>query len=116
MDYYKEAPLVYAHSKINLNISLRSIQTGIPLRAFDIMGCGGFLIRNYQEDFLEYFEPDKDFVFYHDYEDLKEKVSFYLKNDAKRESIAQNGRRKVAAQHTYLHRVTEILDVVQRDD
>jgi len=57
VDYYNEAPYVYANSKINLNISLRSIQTGIPLRAFDIMGCGGFLLTNFQEDYLEYFEP-----------------------------------------------------------
>jgi len=113
VDYYKEAPFVYAGSKINLNISLRSIQTGIPLRVFDIMGCGGFLISNYQEDFLEYFEPDEDFVFYYDYEDLADKVSYYLKNDTPRERIAQSGRRKVAAEHTYLQRVMKILETVK---
>lgn len=56
-DYYSEMPLVFKKSRINLNISLRSIKSGIPLRAFDIMGSGGFLLSNYQEDFLENFTP-----------------------------------------------------------
>ena len=64
VDYLKEMPLVFACSKINLNPSLRIIQTGIPLRAFDIMGAGGFLLSNYQEELLEYFENEKDMVVY----------------------------------------------------
>lgn len=111
-DYYAEAPQIFANSKINLNISLRSILTGIPLRAFDIMGCGGFLISNYQEDFLEYFEENEDFVIYYGYEDLIEKIKFYLSHDEERERIARNGHYKVSKEHTYLQRVGQILEVV----
>ena len=115
VDYHIEAPFVYANSKINLNITLRSIQTGIPLRAFDIMACGGFLLSNYQEDFLEYFEPDKDFVFYQDYGDLMEKVDFYLQHDAERRSIAESGHRKVQAEHTYLQRAERIVEILKKE-
>lgn len=111
-DYYLDAPHIFANSKINLNITLKSILTGIPLRAFDIMGCGGFLLTNYQEDFLEYFEPDEDFVFYYDYGDLVEKTAFYLEHDAERMRIAGNAHRKVAAEHTYLQRVEAMLNIV----
>ena len=111
-EYYTQAPRIFADSKINLNISLRSILTGIPLRAFDIMGCGGFLISNYQEDFLEYFDENEDFVIYYDYEDLLGKIKFYLCHEEERKRIARNGHRKVAEQHTYLQRVGEILAVV----
>ena len=52
-----QMPLVFKQSKINLNISLRSILSGIPQRAFDIMGSGGFLLSNYQADFLDNFVP-----------------------------------------------------------
>lgn len=44
VDYIKEMPIVFKNSAINLNMTLRSIHTGIPLRAMDIMGCGGFLV------------------------------------------------------------------------
>ena len=52
VDYVKEMPYVFKNTKINLNMTLRSIWTGIPLRAIDVMGCGGFLLTNYQADFL----------------------------------------------------------------
>ncbi len=42
IDYYDTMPSVFHNSKINLNITLKTIQTGIPLRAWDILGCGGF--------------------------------------------------------------------------
>ena len=64
IDYYRVMPLVFRHSSINLNITLRSIHSGIPLRCMDIMGSGGFLLSNYQEDFLDDFVPGEDFVFY----------------------------------------------------
>ena len=64
IDYYTEAPYAMKCAKINLNISLRSIVSGIPLRAWDIMGNGGFLMTNFQADFLDYFIPDEDFVYF----------------------------------------------------
>jgi len=111
-DYNTIAPLVYANSKINLNISLRSIHTGIPLRAFDIMGCGGFMITNFQEDFLQHFEPDEEVVFYSSYEELLEKVEYYLKHDEERNRIARNAQQKVATEHTYLQRSQTMLSFV----
>ena len=104
VDYYTEAPYVYHNSKINLNITLRSIQTGIPLRAFDIMGSGGLLLSNYQEDFFEYFEPDTDFLLYGSYEEAIDKASFYIEHEAERNRIIQNGMRKIKEEHTYLKR------------
>lgn len=108
VDYYTQAPFVYRNSKINLNITLRSIGSGIPLRAFDIMACGGFLLTNYQADFLEYFEPDVDFVYYTDYEDLLAKVDYYLAHDEAREKIARNGYEKVKLHHTYEQRIRNL--------
>lgn len=105
LDYYKEAPYVYRNSKINLNITLRSISSGIPLRVFDIMGNGGFVLTNYQEDLLEYFEPDIDFVYYEDQADLIKKIDYYLCHDKEREKIALNGYEKVKAHHNFYDRL-----------
>ena len=109
VDNYREMPLVFKQSKINLNISLRSIKSGIPQRAFDIMGSGGFLLSNYQNDFLDYFTPGEDFDFYESKSDLLNKIDYYLANEAERLQIARNGHDKIAAAHTYRHRVREIL-------
>lgn len=112
IDFYIDMPKVFKLSKINLNITLKSIKTGIPLRAMDIMGAGGFLLTNYQEDFLEYFEADKDFVFYGSKEELLEKADYYLRHEAQRSAIALNGFQKVHAEHNYHVRLKEMLRII----
>lgn len=112
VDYYTEAPFAINNSKINLNITLRSIVSGIPLRAFDIMGCGGFLLTNYQEDFLDFFVPDKDFVYFDCKEDMIAKVDYYLKHDDEREKIAISGYEKVKKEHTYEKRMKTIIEML----
>lgn len=113
IDYYMQMPYVFKCSKINLNISLKSIQNGIPLRAIDIMGCGGFLLSNFQSDFMNFFDPDKDFVYYSDYDDLLEKIDYYLLHDEEREKIAYSGYNKIKQYHTYPHRIQSIMDCIQ---
>ena len=109
VDYFTEMPMVFKRSRINLNVSRRGIRSGIPLRAFDIMGSGGFLLSNFQADFLDDFVPGEDFVYYESKEDLLQKVNYYLEHEEERRMIAQNGHDKAAAGHTYRHRVREIL-------
>ena len=109
VDYYDMAPYVFKNAKINLNITLRSIKSGIPLRAFDILGAGGFLLTNYQADFADCYTPDEDFVFFESKEDLLQKIEYYLSHEEERKAIARNGFQKTREHHTYKHRVQELL-------
>lgn len=95
VDYYTEMPAVFALSRINLNISLKTIRTGIPLRVLDIMACGGFVLTNYQEELLEYFEPGLDIAVYDSMEDMVIQTDYYLKHEDERQKIARNGFEKV---------------------
>ncbi len=103
-----EAPVVYNTSKININISLRSIVNGIPLRAFEIMGSGGFLLTNYQTEFLDYFVPGEDFDYFDSPKDMLSKIDYYLEHDDIRKQIANNGYNKVKAFHTFKNRIKEM--------
>lgn len=114
--YYDKMPLVFHYSKINLNITLRSIQTGIPLRCWDIMAAGGFLLTNYQEDFLKHFEPGVDFVYYLNEEDLLEKVEYYLTHEEERKRIARNGYEKVKKYHSYKTTIEKMLKIAVEGD
>ncbi|SDB23422.1 CgeB family protein [Eubacterium oxidoreducens] len=113
VEYYNQMPLVFQCSKINLNISLRSIINGIPLRVFDIMGNGGFLLTNFQSDLLHYFVPGEDFVYYENLQDLLSKTDYYLSHEKERKEIAANGLARIKADHTYLHRAQLMLEVVK---
>lgn len=110
VDYLNEMPHVFRSSKINLNITLRSIRSGIPLRAFDILGAGGFLLSNYQEDFTDCYTIGEDFDFYDGEDDLLAKIDYYLSHEKERAAIAENARHKTLTEHTYKKRVQTMLD------
>lgn len=112
-DYESEMPEVFFRSKINLNISLRTIRSGIPLRAFDIMGAGGFLLSNYQPELLEYFTAGQDFDFYEDIPDLVRKCHYYLEHDEERERIARNGMERVRSEHSLDVKLLKILECLR---
>lgn len=109
-DYDHQMPNIFYTSKINLNITLRSILSGIPLRVIDILGAHGFLLTNYQQEFPQYFANGEDLVWYESQEDLMEKISFYLSHDKERERIAQNGNLKVQKYFTYHRLLQKIFD------
>lgn len=116
VDYYNQCSYVFKGSKINLNISLRSIRSGIPLRAMEILGCGGFLLTNYQSDFLEHFIPGEDYVYFDSMQDLKEKVVYYLSHEDERCEIARNGYHKVKEEHNYFLCLSLMLQIVFGED
>ena len=74
VDYSTDMNKVFKLSKINLNITLPSIRSGIPLRALDIMGAGGFLLTDYRMDFSDVIEPGIDMVCYTSIEDAVSKI------------------------------------------
>lgn len=99
--YYNEMPKVFRLSKVNLNVTLQTIESGIPLRALDIMGAGGFLMTNPQEELLEHFQAGRDIETYESTEELCEKTVYYLNNDGLRAEIARRGHEQVKAQFSY---------------
>ncbi|MCH5262968.1 MAG: glycosyltransferase [Lachnospiraceae bacterium] len=101
VDYHKQMPLVFAHSKINLNLTLRSIHSGIPLRMLDIMACGGFVITNRQPEIVEYFEDGRDVVTFTSVEECLDKIGYYLAHDEERRAIAAAGQQKVRELFSY---------------
>lgn len=111
VDYYNDAPKAMKCAKINLNISLRSIVSGIPLRVFDIMSAGGFVLTTFQSDMLDYFVPNEDFVYFENIKDLIDKASYYLEHDDEREKIAYSGYCKVKKYHNYHARVDEMVKI-----
>ena len=112
IDHYATAPFVYNKAKININISLRSIHTGIPLRCFEILGSGGFLLSNYQADFADCYVDGEDYVSYGSKEDMLNKIEYYLSHEKERQEIAANGLRRTIENHTYEHRIKEMLAFV----
>lgn len=106
-----EMPLIFHYSKINLNITAKSIREGLPLRIFDVLGCGGFLITNYQTELPSCFTPGTDLECYGSEDELLEKTEYYLTHEKDRMEIAQNGYETVKNYHNYPERLLEMLSL-----
>lgn len=111
VDYLTEMPKLFSLSKINLNTTLRSIESGIPQRCLDIMACHGFLMTNYQQDLFTELEDGKDMVVYQNVEDALEKADFYLSHDTVREKITMNGYKKMRDVFSYPHQLQKIFKI-----
>lgn len=114
VDYNTTAGKVYNLSKINLNITLPSIESGVPQRVFDVMSYGGFLMTNYQPEIDELFEIDKDLVIFRSQKEFIEKLIYFLTHENERLSIAINGYQKIRKLHTYTQRAEFILNSIQK--
>lgn len=114
-DYEREMPKIFRLSDVNLNITLRTIQTGIPLRVLDVLACGGFLISNYQEELAEYFRLGEELVTYGDLEELVWLTDVYLKDEARRKQIARCGQERIRQDFTYERALKVIVQTLTGD-
>ena len=113
VDYYDKMPLVFHKSKINLNITLKSILTGIPLRCIDIMASGGFLLTNYQADMFRHFEPGVHFDYYCDDKELLYKIDYYLNHEDERMMICENAKKEIERNFNLEDYLQMMIDVVE---
>lgn len=111
-DYETEVPLIFRDSKININITSKTIESGIAQRVFDILGCGGFCITNYQPEIAEFFADGQELVMYTDMKDLADKVKYYLMHEEERKQIAKNGYLAVRERFGLQARIKEMLETV----
>ena len=109
--YLEEMPRVFKASKINLNITLKILKSGIPLRALDIMGAGGFLLSNWQPEIAENFADGEEVVLYESVEDAYDKADFYLKHEDLRNEIAAKGHMAVSERFSYKQQLGKIFDI-----
>ncbi len=105
--------IIFAGSKINLNISLKGIEGGTPQRIMDILGAGGFVLTNYCAETAELFEEDREIVMFKTPEELVEKAAYYLTHDEEREEIVKAGRRKVLNCYTYEKKLKKLMKWVE---
>lgn len=107
--YFSEMPKIFRLSRLNLNPTLKSIQSGIPLRALDILGSGGTLFSNYQPELAEYFVDGEDVIMYDSMEDALCKADYYLKHEELRIKLTQKGLQKAVACFSYPDKISAML-------
>ncbi|WP_026650960.1 CgeB family protein [Butyrivibrio proteoclasticus] len=112
LTYEDRLPKAYYLSRINLSTCLHSISSGLPLRVFDIMGAGGFILSNYQPEMDDLFKVGKEIVVYHDFDEMKDLAKYYLKHETERLQVLAAGYKRVCRDYTFPVGVKRIIDTV----
>ena len=87
-------------------------------RVYETIGRGGFIIHprisGLEKDFIE----NEEIVFYdyNNFDELREKIEYYLTHDEEREKIRKAGLKRAQKDHTYVNRMKEMLDIVERGE
>lgn len=98
--------------KINLNFVndlLPQYELGLSNRAFKCTGSGGFLLTQEVDGLADMLIPGEHCVTYNPtcYDDLIEKIEYFLKNGDKRERIALQGQQHVLTNYN-IDKITEL--------
>ncbi len=114
IDYYQELPAFYNLCDVNFNATSLQMKTGLNQRVFDAPACGTFLLTDRRAQMELLFEPGTEIADYASPEEARDKAEFYLTHPRARQKIADAAHRRVMAEHTYRHRLTEMIDTLRR--
>jgi spore maturation protein CgeB len=108
---------IFNASKININLHSSTYHNGInPFgdfvnpRTFEIASCGAFQLVDNRSALADLFEIGDEIIVFKDLEDLKQKIAYYLDHPAERERTAERAKQRVLRDHTYEHRMVEMLE------
>jgi spore maturation protein CgeB len=101
-------------SRITLNshIDLTGREAG-NMRLFEATGAGAFLLTDFKDNLHTLFAPEREVAVWRSVDDCIAAIERYLVDDKARGEIARAGQARTMAQHTYRHRVAEILALVE---
>jgi hypothetical protein len=84
------------------------------MRLYETTGVGSFLLTDHKRNLAEMFEPGQEVVAYRNPEECVELTRYYLEHKNEREVIARAGQQRTLREHTYYHRMEELIKIVQK--
>jgi spore maturation protein CgeB len=106
---------ISANSKIALNChSEQEGQFSGNKRLFDVTGLSTLLVTDLTKDLHQLFDLDKEVVAYRNANECVEVLKYYLEHDDEREAIARAGQQRTLREHTYYHRMQELIDITRK--
>lgn len=111
LDWYEEAA-AYRSCKIAIGHSQVELERYTSDRLFRAMGSGAFYLTKWypgvEADYGRGFHLD----WWHDFEELEERIDFYLESTIARECVASTGSELVHTRHTWLDRIYQLTELI----
>ncbi len=84
-------------------------------RVTETLSCGSFLLTSYCNDLAVLgYKEGEHLVTFHNMEDFKDKILYFLEHDKEREEIASNGMKFVRENYSNKRRVEEMFDKIRK--
>lgn len=84
------------------------------MRLFEATGVGAFLLTDWKSNLSDMFDIGKELVAYRTVEECAELIRYYLAHDEEREAIARAGQTRTLRDHTYAHRMQELMGIIEK--
>lgn len=84
------------------------------MRLYEATGVGTLLITDAKSNLADLFEPGEEVVTYASEDELVERIRHYLDHEAERTRIARAGQERTLRDHTYEHRMRELVEILNR--
>lgn len=81
-------------------------------RTYEIAACGTMQLTDIREDLGTYYRPGLELETYSNAVELTDKIRYYLANEEARRLIAVRGLARTRREHTYLSRMTRLMQVL----
>jgi spore maturation protein CgeB len=105
----ERANVIYASAAVALNFHHPQFRRGTSLRTFALCASGVFQLADWREGLDRWLTPGEDLDVFRSPQELRAKAERYLGDPLARRRIAEAGRARVLAEHTYAHRLTTML-------
>lgn len=93
-----------------------NINKRLSMKYTEAMACGAMVLADEPEDLIKQgFNSGEHLVLYNDFDDMKKKLIYYLKNNSERNRIAKNGMKFVRNNHSCERRVRQFTKIVKRE-
>lgn len=110
---------IFNATGVNINLHSSTERNGVDPygdflnpRTFELASCGAFQLVDQRSLLTEAFEPGREVVTFGSTAELKSLIDYYLAHPDERRAIAERGRERALREHTYEHRLREMLSII----
>jgi spore maturation protein CgeB len=114
LNYYQELPAFYPVSKISFNATSRQMKDGVNQRVFDVPACRRVVLTDWTRQLEDLMEPGKEVLAYRNREEMVELAGRALADRETLQRVAEAGYHRVLKEHTYRHRLRQLVETMRR--
>lgn len=102
-------PFLEVINRSMLGLDIQDDWSPLAHRMFEYAACGVPVITRGRDEVFKYFQEDKEILAYETYDELRDKIRWYLKHPARLEEIGRNAQERCRNEHDIRFRVKKLL-------